>query len=310
VGVVGDLEGTITCMIPYSDDILIIGCDHSLWQMQGNPMSGGRIDSISDNVGTPFGRPWCKDPDGNVFFFSNRGDVYRVPPFGAKPEIISQSVHPLLKDVDLNTTFCRMEWDDEAHGAMLWLTPLGDNGTATHYFWDSRTNGWFPYEYANTAYNPIAVKLFDGDQVDDRVVLIGGQDGKVRFSNTAKVTDSGTAFPATVTYGPFGAGKNTVDRVQKSLLTGIAARTDVNSATVSYEVLYGDTAEASQRSENTVFVGDGTFAPGMGTTDNPMQGGYFLYIKAGTADANTAWAMEELNLTLESVLTDPGRLTF
>jgi len=304
VGVVGKIPDIINSMIPYSDDILIFGCDHSIYQMSGNPMSGGRIDNVSTRIGMPFGRPWCKDPEGNVYFFSSLGDVYRMPPYGAKPAKISDAVHPLLKTTDLNTHSVRMEWDDEAEGCKLWLTPFTE-GSATHWFWESRTNAWFPDTYANTAYNPIAVMLYDGDQQNDRVVLQGSEDGKVRFMNTSAIKDNGNDFMSTVTLGPFFGGEG---HVVRQVITGIQARTDPNGNATKYEILQGDTPELAQNAEAATFIGDGTFSAGFSLRDNPMAGGYFSYVKFGTATATKAWALEVLDLTFEAVTTDPGRL--
>jgi hypothetical protein len=303
VGIAGKMDDVINCLIPYSEDILIFGCDHSMWQMSGNPMSGGRLDNISHNIGTPFGRPWCRDPEGNIYFFSNRGDVYMMPPYGAKPKPISEAIHPLLKTTDLNTNFIRMEWDDDAHGCKVWITPF-TQGAATHYFFDARTGGWFPTKYANTAYNPIAVKLFDGDGVNDRIVLMGSEDGKIRFANTSTATDDNTAFIATATLGPVSGGG--VD--QKTLINHMYARTDVNGSATKYEILVGDTGEEAQQSEAATFVGEGSFAAGMSLSVNPMEGGYFSYVKVGTNNATTSWGMDSIHLEVETVVTDPGRI--
>ena len=302
VGVVGKMDDVINCMIPYSEDILIFGCDHSLWQMSGNPMGGGRIDNISQNIGTPFGRPWCRDPEGNVYFFSNRGNIYMMPPYGAKPLPLSDSISPLIDTVNLNTNFIRLEWDDEADGIMVWVTPF-TAGTTKHWFFDSKTRGWFPYQYANTNYNPIAVKLFDGDLVGDRVVMLGGEDGYIRFANTSQAKDDGTVFPATVTLGPLKVG----EKPQRLLITHISARTDINSVNTKYEILVGDTPEKAQRSEAAVFIGDGGFTAGLSDTHNPMEGGYFGYVKVGTNSATASWALESVNLDIELVATDTGR---
>jgi hypothetical protein len=303
VGVVGKVPDIINAMIPYSDDILIFGCDHSIYQMSGNPMAGGRIDNVSTRIGMPFGRPWCKDPEGNVYFFSSLGDVYKMPPYGAKPAKVSDAIHPLLKDVNLNTTFVQMEWNDAYEGVNLWLSPFNTSQETTHYFWDARTSGWFPDKYAAVAYNPIAVKLFDGDEAADRVVLIGSSDGKIRYLDSTVANDDGTAFTATATVGPFMGGE---DHVARQILTGLQARTDPDGANTKYEVMVGDTPELAQEDEAATFVGEGTFKAGFSLRSNPMKGGFFIYIKVGTNTDAGRWGFEALDGTIEVIAGDAG----
>ncbi len=111
-------------MIPYSDDVLIFGCDHSIYQMSGDPMDSGAIDLISDTVGMAFGRPYCMDGQGNIYFFSNRGGVYTLAGGGGKPTPISLDlIGPEIDKINLNTTSVRMVWDEESFGFHLFLTP-------------------------------------------------------------------------------------------------------------------------------------------------------------------------------------------
>lgn len=125
VGNVGKMPDVINCMIPYSDDLLVFGCDSSIWLMSGDPQAGGRLDLISDTIGMAFGRPWCKSPEGVLYFFSSRGEVYQMIPNGSPPQSLTEdTIDPLLKNTDLNTTFVRMAWNDEEDGFNLWLTTL------------------------------------------------------------------------------------------------------------------------------------------------------------------------------------------
>lgn len=125
VGITGKVPDIINCIIPYSDDVLIFGCDHSIYQLSGDPMGGGAFDLISDTIGTAFGRPYCMDGVGNIYFFSSRGGVYRIPAIEGGPKPVSlEAVGPKLRTVDLNTTSVRMAWDEEAYGFHLFLTPF------------------------------------------------------------------------------------------------------------------------------------------------------------------------------------------
>jgi len=124
-GTVGKIGDVIQCMIPYSSDEMIIGCDHSIWVLAGDPQAGGRIDLISDAIGMAFGRPWCKDGAGNVYFFSSRGEVYSMSGPDAQPVNISeQTVSPLLKTIDLSSTLVRLVYNEDLLGFNLFLSPI------------------------------------------------------------------------------------------------------------------------------------------------------------------------------------------
>ena len=88
----GELGDIINCLIPYSDDILIFGGDAAIWLMRGDPMDGGQIDLLTDSVGMAWGRPWCRDPYGVIYFFGSRGGVYQLDPSGRAPTRISQAI--------------------------------------------------------------------------------------------------------------------------------------------------------------------------------------------------------------------------
>lgn len=76
VGLVGDV---ITALMPLSDDVLVFGGDHTVYQMTGDPAAGGRIDLVTDGTGVAWDA-WCKDPTGALWFFGGRGGVYRYAP--------------------------------------------------------------------------------------------------------------------------------------------------------------------------------------------------------------------------------------
>lgn len=125
VGVVGKGKDTITCLIPFADDTLIIGCDHSIWQMSGDPQLSGRTDMVTDKIGIAYGNPWCKDQYGNIYFFSNDCAVYKMNAGdGSILSLTDSTIAPLLEDVNLNNTLVRMAWDVAADGFHLFFVPI------------------------------------------------------------------------------------------------------------------------------------------------------------------------------------------
>jgi hypothetical protein len=303
VGIVGKVGDVINCMIPYSDDVLFFGCDHSIWQMAGDPQAGGRLDLLSGTVGTAFGRPYCQDPHGTIYFFSSRGNVYKMAGGGSNPEsLTSDSIEKLLTNTDLNTTYVRMEWDEDQYGFHLFLTPFVKT-TTDHWFYDLRSQGWFRDRLASTDFGPTAVKTIDADDPDDRVLLMGGFDSIIRKSDRRKALDDGNPMTAYVIIGPSeeNSGKTPI------ILTELQALTDNVSAPIKYEVLVGDTPDSAVNTASSTFAGNSTWAPGFGVVRNPRVRGHYIYYKIGTTSAVNRWALEQVRAKIQVVKSGTGR---
>lgn len=304
IGVAGPMDDVVTCLAPYNEDILIIGGDKSIWQMSGDPQAGGRFDMITNAVGMAFGRPFCQDPTGVMYFLSSRSQLYRMVPGQVKPEPISdESINPLIEDTNLNTTFVQMAWDDKNEGVWIFFSPFA-NSAATHYFWSQQTQGFYPMKFANTELNPLSIKVFDGDDADDRVILMGSHNGYVNYLNTSATEDIGVNFTSQVTIGPMMIGPANQNRF---IIKELSALSDADGAGLKYEILIGDTPQEAAASEAATFNGaDGTFAAGLSLTDNPNIGGYYAYLKVGN-NINTSWAMEYVRVRVAYTESDTGR---
>ncbi len=141
-GTVGD---AVTTLIPYNDDNLVVGMDHTIRIIRGDPMDGGHADLITDEIGMAWGLPWCKDPYGTLYFFSNRCGIYSLDPQpGNVPQRISRSIDPLLRSVNTGSNVILMNWNDADQGLHVWITPATAPAAATHFFWEWRSNAWWP----------------------------------------------------------------------------------------------------------------------------------------------------------------------
>lgn len=125
VGVVGKIADVVNALVPISDDVLVFGCDHSIWMMSGDPMAGGSVDLLSDTIGFAFGRAYCRDAKGTLYFLSSRGSVYSLSVSDRGfTSLTEQSIDPLVQGTDLNSTLVSMAWSEEESGFNLFLTPL------------------------------------------------------------------------------------------------------------------------------------------------------------------------------------------
>jgi hypothetical protein len=183
----------INTIVPYSEDVLVFGGDRSIWMLVGDPAAGGRLELVSDITGMAFGRPWCKDPNGVVYFLGSRGGMYQWVP-GAKPERISlHRIERQLQDIDFSAYFVRLVWNHQDEGVHIFQCPFGAGGTiVSHWFWEQKADAFAKDIFGSSAatnIQPCAAVVIDGDDIDDRVLLIGGEDGQVRRWNKDRKYD-------------------------------------------------------------------------------------------------------------------------
>lgn len=300
VGYVGKLGDIINCLIPYNDDTILFGCDKSIWRMAGDPMAGGKLDLVTDAAGIAFGKPWCKNKAGDVFFYSTNGRVYQTPQDG-KPYEISMEIHPLIVNTNLNTSVIRMLYDDREDGFHMFVTPL-TNGSATHWFFDTKSAGWFKNVMGSNSYNPVAVHRLQGDASTERLTLIGGEDGFIRYFANNTYADDGTNTTSYVVLGPIVSEAGRYPHVLREI-QGIL---DTGSGGILYEIVTGDSPDAAIASIANSFVGDGTITNGRSYAFQPHDRSFYTYIKIG-ATTNTNWAIEEIRAKLSVIVSSKGR---
>jgi hypothetical protein len=278
-GLVGDV---ITTLIPYRDDRLIFGCDHTIWQMSGDPMSGGQLDLISSIIGMAWGIPWCVGPDAELYFFSNRTGIYMMAP-DQRPVRMSQQIQPILQNIDTGTNTIRMAWDERFMGLHVFITPTSSADTATHLFWEKRSGAWWQDSFVNENHNPLCCCAFDGNRPEDRVVLLGSWDGYTRYFDTEAEDDDGYDISSQVVLGPI---LTTV--MDDMLLKDVQAVLADSSGDVSFSIHVGPTAESALNSNPVI---QGTWKAGRNLTNLVRRSGYAVYIKLSSTNL---WAMEQI----------------
>lgn len=203
LGPTGLFPDKLLSVIPFNDDLMLMGGDHSIYQFTGDPAVDGQLDVVSDTVGMAPGRAWCLDGYGNCFFFGNNGGMFKVG-LNAPPQRISNQTidKQLVSNVDVANSTIHLCWDTLRQGIWLFIRPFA--GTqSTHYFFDLRTNGYFPVKFASATYSPTCIASYDLDQPQDRRIILGGSDGYMRYLNDAAYTDDGTGFDSYYVVGPW-----------------------------------------------------------------------------------------------------------
>jgi hypothetical protein len=304
------LDDKINAMVPFADDVLVFGCDHSIIQLSGDPMYGGQYDTLSDTIGMAWGRPWCKAPHGAAFFFGSRGGVYTLAPNSRPQDITSRAIRERMAKIDLSAHIIRMVWNDREVGFHVLISPIDPTSATEHFYFDLRTESWWIDKFearwgsdpASTGgnfeeniypHNAVAIHTFDGDAVGDRVMLLGGRDGRIyKWDVTAQSDYLGTVpFPikSNVYYGPLNFRNS--GKVSLSALNGTLSgtRTGEPNPRVDYDVLVGNTAEeiVNSADESKIRRFSGTWSPGRNNTNRDRAIAHDIMIKIKSNDVST-----------------------
>lgn len=289
IGPQGGIGMPITALIPFTDDVLVVGLDHEIWIFNGDPQAGGQLSKLTDSIGILFGEAWCQDPYGTIYFASNLCSIYQMQP-GSQPVRLSQQIEQLLQTIDTGFNSVRLLWDDRFQGLFVFVTPLEAPGDTTHFFWEARTGSWFLVKFANQDMNPIAVCDFDGNSSDDRTILAGGWDGYVRQQDVDAPDDDGTPIVSRVMIGPILS--KTFDEMR---VDELVADLGEASGAVRYDVYIGTTAEAALSSAS---VKNGTLGSGRSNAQVIRRAAHAMYLGLSSS---VRWAMERIRLRVTTI---------
>ena len=275
----------VTALIPYTDDVMLIGGTHSIRKFLGNPAEGGINVSVTDITGVAYGRAWCQSPEGVIYFFGSRGGVYKIDPENGIPNrLTALTIDERLADVDLSASVVTLEWDDRSLSVRVYITPTS-GGPTTNYVWDVRNEAWWPFTYANNSHNPMSVRLLSGDAAADRSLLEYGQDGYVRILDEDASTDDGDPIDSFVYLGP----------LSNMLITELQATLSEQSGDVTWSFC---TASSLERALTASPRAVGRFSSGRNANQWPrgfIEHGYIRLSATGP------WAIEMLTAGVERV---------
>lgn len=198
----GKLGDVITALIPYSDDTLIFGGDHTIWVLHGDPADGGVIDNISYQTGIVGPEAFAWDPEGNLYFFGTDA-LWRLNlGAGSLENLSAERMNRSFGEIDFALYHVRLLWDNHARGLHIYLTPNSEPTEAPeHFFWDQRTDGFW-MDTMPVAHGPTAVHVFDADDVNDRAILLGGFDSYIRRIDENTNSDDGTVITSLIIFPP------------------------------------------------------------------------------------------------------------
>lgn len=281
----GKNPDVVTALIPYTDDVLLVGGTHSIYRILGNPAEGGVVANVTNITGIAYGSAWCQTPEGVIYFFGSRGGVYKIDPENGVPnKLTAMSIDERLADLNLDDNVVTLEWDDRALAVRVYITP-NDSTATTHYIWDIRNEAWWPFSYVNASHNPLSVHLLSGNTASERCIIEYGQDGYIRKIDVDATTDDGSPIESYVYLGPFSG----------MMFVEIAATLRENSGNVTWAAC---SASSMERALDIAPRQTGRFTGGRNACQWPrtfIEQGYFRLSASGP------WALESLTVAVEQV---------
>lgn len=281
----------ITCLAPYSDDLMYIGGDHTIWIMRGDPADRGRIDNISYQTGISGPDAFAFDPNG-IFYFFGSGTVWRMAEGGVPEPLSRNRMDATFKDIDLTTNTVHLAWDNVRHGLFIFVVPKTE-GATTHYYWDERTDSFWKIAFPN-AHGPTTVLRFDGDDPDDNALILGGFDGYLRQVDSSVKDDDGTAVSSYILYPPISRGGS----LRNTRLNSITAILDASSDAVVLTTYAEDTIQGAI--ESSTIRSARSISAGRTKILNRIAGNAIM-IKLSNSVDEKAWAIESLVAEVEVI---------
>jgi hypothetical protein len=118
----GRISQPIYAIVPFSNDTMIVGCDHSMLLVKGDPAGGGVMLTISDSIGMLYKDGWCIDPAGN-FYFLGTGGFFRIAAGTQTIENLSVGKMDAYYAQIPKSHNVQLAWDRDNKGCWIFATP-------------------------------------------------------------------------------------------------------------------------------------------------------------------------------------------
>jgi hypothetical protein len=306
----GKIGQPVQALIPVSDDILIIGCEQSMWAVRGDPTDGGAIVLLTEAAGISSQTAWAKAPDGSIYFVGPRG-FYKINPTATTVEEVSKYAYPqFFIEIDRKSSYISMVYDADRYGMWIFITPVTQPTSATtSMFYDLRlkgednTGGFWPTRFTHDIpAGPATTVWWDALASDNRTPVLGGYDGGLRTLNFSNRADDGGRIDAFVVLGPVRAGDTeavlagtTIDQGELSVAdASIPTRWNTNVTLNAGKTAY-DVTQGTPTSTATISLGLDRRSR---TLRQRLKGGWFS-VNLNNGAANNYFSLESLILEFE-----------
>lgn len=290
----GHIGEPITALMPFTDDVLLIGGDSNLWRVNGDPQDGGSIDLVSDAIGVLGPNAWTKDPTGNIWF-AGTGGLYKIAPNGQPENMSAKTFNLPFTTLDRTKYYINLVWNRDLQGLNIFFGAI-DQSVGTHLWYDARNGGLWQFMYP-AAIGPASALVYDGNGTTDRVTLLGCFDGVIRASHPTYLDDDGTVIATLLSLGPVQVGGPATDAIISGLdvTLGENAPPETTAAVnVTWTLKGGKSAyEVTQGTPRHVVSGVFTY-PGRQLTRRPrLRGGWFA-VELFNNVAGKYWGLEQV----------------
>ena len=302
----GELGDALTALIPYSDDVLIMGGSNSVYMLSGDPAAGGSIDLITDKVGIQFGSAWAMDSTGMIYFMGTDG-IYMMPVGSREFKNLTRGrLDGEWDGVDWSKVRCRMQWDTKRDCLYVLITVLYwdeavtlSEDTSRMWTWHKKTDSWWTDSYDDNI-GPSSMIELKSENPREAGVHFGGYDGLLYRVDDYAETDG--AYPVMAGYSSIIGGGASVDLVASNF----RAVMDAESADTEITVLSGRTHEEAWGDDAvTRFVKP--VAAGRNRADRRIARGAAIRVDVGKSDGSDGrWSVESIEADVETCGTPRG----
>ena len=309
-GLIGE---PLTALISHNKACLLMGGKDSVWVLRGDPMQGGYIERLSDDIGVL--GPWahCKTDKDATFFLSHLG-LYAMPSgCGEVPTPVSSGRLPKTGPKFWSDT-AQIGFDGVNNGLIVATSP-GGSKTYNNFWYDLEGGGWWPFSLnTDTGKFGEVMSLFAWQPAAGRdetnpspsyversqfgSLLIGCKNGSVcQFSALASQDGDGSTFDAKVRIGPINFTPSPSLSAMVQEMRGIGVFGD--GATSTQRLYVGQTA--SNALHQSIYETSLAYVMTWGAdynevTDNPRMSGHSLVLVIEGVGGD--WAFEEAALTI------------
>lgn len=301
----GEVGDVIVAMISYKDHYLIWGCANEIWLLQSDPLMGGVNRCISKATGIFSPTSYCWDDKNNLYFLGTDG-IYRLSSeaiINASPpeNITKQHIPKLVTSLGLNrrTDRVAMGYDKQRYGIKVSVTQQ-DGEWAVAFWFDLRTGGIFPDEYAS-GQEAASLYYYDSYKSSERALLIGSYGGYIyKEDETEKSDDGSNAIQAHFAIGPLVADGEPREQVginETSLVLG----EESDGVTVDfYRGASADEVVANVLNEETPLITKTLTGDSLKNSIIDRVSGRAVVVKIKNETADETFSIESVNLPLQS----------
>ena len=290
--VTGRAGEPINALALTSDDYLVMGCDFSVWRLDGDPCYDGWLKSKTSKVGILDGKAYTWGPDNEFIFWSHDGLYGMAPDAQGNPVSLSRERLPEeLRDLDPRTQTLLMEYDVRDRGIHIYCTPSA-KGDYWHWWFDWVRKTFWPVRLQDD-HEPTAIMEHRSTIPGETTVMLGCRDGWTRRYRDTMDTDDGTEVVSYLEYGPLPLGR---DDTEDALVTELEAVLGRNLGEVTWGVRVADTHEGLSVATNAE---SGTWSAGRNAVVDPRCSGRAFLLRVENAE-NLRWEIESVTARAES----------